>query len=266
MRRIFVATAFVLSLASLTLFISCKKEDTGDGNARLQVYLTDAPGDYEAVYIDVKDVNINITTNKDDGWKSLQRVNAGVYDLLRLVNDKDTILADTEIPAGKLHEIRLVLGTENYVKIKGKAELIKLETTGVDQSGLNLNVQEYVTENRNYKIILDFDVARSIIQTGINKYSLKPTIRPILNAVGGTIKGVVMPKNFRTVVYAIQGTDTIASTFTGNTGGYLFKGLPAGNYSLNYLPSDNAYQASSRTGISVMFNTTIKIDTTYLHQ
>jgi len=262
----FVVSAFILSLASLSFFISCKKNGTGDGNARLQVYLTDDPGDYEAVYIDIKDVQINITTNDDDGWQSLQNVNASVYDLLRLVNDKDTILADTEIPAGRLHQIRLVLGTENYVKIKGKDELIKLETNSADQSGLNLNVQEYVTENRLYKIILDFEVARSIVQTGNNKYSLKPTIRPILNAVGGTIKGVVMPKGFQTVVYAIQGVDTIASTFTDITGGYLIKGLPAGNYSVYYLPSNKTYLASLRTGISVMFNTTSKIDTTYLRQ
>jgi len=262
----FVVSAFILSLASLSFFISCKKNGTGDGNARLQVYLTDDPGDYEAVYIDIKDVQINITTNDDDGWQSLQSVNASVYDLLRLVNDKDTILADAEIPAGRLHQIRLVLGTENYVKIKGKDELIKLETNSADQSGLNLNVQEYVTENRLYKIILDFEVARSIVQTGNNKYSLKPTIRPILNAVGGTIKGVVMPKGFQTVVYAIQGVDTIASTFTDITGGYLIKGLPAGNYSVYYLPSNKTYLASLRTGISIMFNTTSKIDTTYLRQ
>jgi Domain of unknown function (DUF4382) len=267
MRRIFVVTAFVLSLASLTLFISCKKNDTGDGNARLQVYLTDAPGDYEAVYIDIKDVQINITTNDDDdGWQSLQSVNARVYDLLRLVNDKDTILADTEIRAGSLHEIRLVLGTENYVKIRGKTELIKLETSSAEQSGLTLNVQEDVTESRQYKIILDFDVARSVVQTGNNQYSLKPTIRPILNAMGGTIKGVVMPGSFRTVVYAIQGVDTLASTFTGTTGGYVFKGMPAGSYSFYYLPSNNAYQPLLKTGISVMFNTTTKIDTCYLHQ
>src|SRR5687768_13663182 len=99
MRRIFAVTAFVLFSAPLSLFISCKKNGTGDGNARLQVYLTDDPGDYEAVYIDVKDIQINVTTNDDDGWQSLQSVNARVYDLLRLVNDKDTILADTEIPA-----------------------------------------------------------------------------------------------------------------------------------------------------------------------
>ena len=267
MRRIFVASAFVLSLVSLFVFISCKKNGNGDGTARLQVYLTDDPGDYEAVYIDVKDVQINVTGDTDNGWQSLQGVNAGVYDLLRLVNDEDTILADAEIPSGRLHQIRLVLGTENYVKIEGTTDLIKLETPSAQQSGLKLNVQYDVTDERLYTILLDFDVSKSIVKTGNSKYILKPTIRAILNAVGGTVKGVVIPKDFQTAIYAVQGVDTVATTFTGINGGYLIKGLPAGNYDVFYRPSDINYRDSLRTGISVMFNTTTRIDTTFLrHQ
>jgi len=266
MRRSLVTSAFILTLVSLLVFISCKKNGTGDGTARLQVFLTDDPGNYQAVYIDVKDVQINVTGDTDDGWQSLQGVNAGVYDLLRLVNDEDTILADAQIPSGKLHQIRLVLGSENYVKLQGTTELIKLETPSAQQSGLKLNVQYDVTDERLYTILLDFDVAKSIVKTGNGKYMLKPTIRAILNAVGGTIKGVVMPKDFQTAVYAVQGVDTIATTFTGSTGGYIIKGLPAGSYDVFYRPSSNTYKDSLRTGISVMFNTTTKIDTTFLRQ
>jgi len=266
MRRSLVTSAFILTLVSLLVFISCKKNGTGDGTARLQVFLTDDPGNYQAVYIDVKDVQINVTGDTDNGWQSLQGVNAGVYDLLRLVNDEDTILADAQIPSGKLHQIRLVLGSENYVKLQGTTELIKLETPSAQQSGLKLNVQYDVTDERLYTILLDFDVAKSIVKTGNGKYMLKPTIRAILNAVGGTIKGVVMPKDFQTAVYAVQGVDTIATTFTGSTGGYIIKGLPAGSYDVFYRPSSNTYKDSLRTGISVMFNTTTKIDTTFLRQ
>lgn len=267
MRRIFVVSAFILSIVSLTILISCKKNATGNGTARLQVYLTDDPGDYQAVYIDVKDVQVNVTGDTANGWQSMLGVNAGVYDLLKLVNDDDTILADAQIPSGRLHQIRLVLGTENYVKIEGTSQLIKLETPSAQQSGLKLNVQYDVTDDRLYTILLDFDVARSIVKTGNNKYILKPTIRAILNAVGGTIKGVVMPKDFQTAIYAVQGVDTVATTFTGINGGYIIKGLPAGNYNVFYRPSDINFRDSLRTGISVQFNTTTKIDTTFLrHQ
>jgi hypothetical protein len=267
MRTRLLISVLIVFITAVSIFISCKKDNTTDGTARLQVFLTDDPGDYEAVYIDVKDVQVNVTGDTVNGWRSMQGVNAGVYDLLRLVNDDDTILADAEIPSGRLHQIRLVLGSENYVKIEGTSQLIKLETPSAEQSGLKLNIQYDVTDERLYTIVLDFDVAKSIVKTGNSKYILKPTIRAILNAVGGSIKGVVMPKDFQTAVYAVRGVDTIATTFTGSNGGYIIKGLPAGSYDVFYHPSGIDYRDSLRTGISVMFNTTTKIDTTFLrHQ
>ena len=266
MRRILVASAFVLSLVPLSVFISCKKNGTGDGNARLQVYLTDDPGDYEAVYIDVKDVQINVTGNGDEGWQSLAGVKAASYDLLKLVNDDDTLLADGAIPSGRLHQLRLILGTENYVKIQGTTELIKLETPSAQQSGLKLNIQQDVQDGILYTITLDFDVSKSIVKTGSNKYMLKPTIRTILNAVGGSLKGIVMPKTFQSAVYAVQGVDTVASTYTDTDGGYLIRGLQAGTYDVFYKPSDVLYKDSLRKNISVQFNTVTRIDTTFLRQ
>lgn len=266
MRRILVASAFILSIASLPVLISCKKNGTGDGNARLKVYLTDDPGDYEAVYIDVKDVQINVTGDGDEGWQSLQGVKAAAYDLLKLVNDDDTLLTDSNIPTGRIHQLRLVLGTENYVKIQGTSQLIKLETPSAQQSGLKLNIQQDVQDGILYVITLDFDVSKSIVKTGSNKYMLKPTIRTVLNAVGGTIRGVVMPKDFQSAVYAVQGVDTIASTFSDTEGGYMLRGLEAGSYDVFYKPTNILYKDSLRQGISVQFNTVTKIDTTFLHQ
>jgi len=266
MRTRLIISALILTLVSLTVLNSCQKNGTNNGNARLQVFLTDAPGDYEAVYIDVKDVQINVTGDSTNGWQSLQNVHAAAYDLLKLVNDDDTLLADANIPSGKLHQMRLVLGTENYVKIEGTSQLIKLETPSAQQSGLKLNIQQDVQDGILYTITLDFDVAKSIVKTGNNKYILKPTIRTILNAAGGSIKGVVMPKTFQSAVYAVQGVDTVASTFTDSDGGYLLRGLAAGTYGVFYKPSDITYKDSLRTNINVLLNTITKIDTTFLHQ
>ena len=266
MRTTLVISALILTLVSLTVLNSCQKNGANNGNARLQVFLTDDPGDYEAVYIDVKDVQINVTGDTTNGWQSLQNVNAAAYDLLKLVNDDDTLLADANIPSGKLHQMRLVLGTENYVKIEGTSQLIKLETPSAQQSGLKLNIQQDVQDGILYTITLDFDVAKSIVKTGNNKYILKPTIRTILNAAGGSIKGVVMPKTFQSAVYAVQGVDTVASTFTDSDGGYLLRGLAAGTYGVFYKPSDITYKDSLRTNINVLLNTITKIDTTFLHQ
>jgi hypothetical protein len=262
------------SLALVTIFsfviISCQKNSsdnsTTNNKAKLQIYLTDAPGDFEAVYIDVKDVRINFTADSVNGWQSLSGVHAGVYDLLKLVNDDDTLLADADIPSGRIHQLRLILGTENYVKIEGTAQQIKLETPSAQQSGLKLNIQQDVVGGVLYKLLLDFDVAKSIHKTGNNKYMLKPVIRTVLQAIGGSIKGVVMPKSFQSAIYAVQGPDTIASTFTGSNGGYFFKGLAAGTYALHYHPSDITYKDSIRNNISVSANMVTVVDTTLLHQ
>jgi hypothetical protein len=266
MKKILLYSAALLTIASIS-FISCKKSGA-DRSSRLQIYLTDAPGDFEAVNIDVKDIMINVTGDTVNGWQSLSGVNSGVYDLLKLRNDDDTLLADAEIPSGRIHQLRLVLGTGNTVKVEGVSEFISLETPSAQQSGLKLNIQQDVTGGVLYKIILDFDAARSIVKTGNNRYMLKPVIRTVLSAIGGSIKGIVMPKTFQSKVYAVQGIDTITSTFTGTDGGYLLKGLAAGNYDVFYKSGDIVnYRDSLRTNISVTTNMITQIDTTFLrHQ
>ena len=192
-----MACLAVLSLAS------CTKNGAGhESKARMQVYLTDAPGDYEAVYIDVQDVKVNATTDTASGWVSLGHIQPGTYDLLTLVNDRDTLLADADIPTGRIEQIRLVLGPENYVKVDG--HMIKLDAPSAQQSGLKLNIHQSVNEGILYKLVLDFDVAKSIHKTGSSKYMLKPTIRTVLQAVGGSIKGYIAPADIPTAVLAIQ--------------------------------------------------------------
>jgi len=259
--RIYFLLASLVCISAI--FFACTKNNN-HGDAHLQVYLTDDPGDYEAVYIDVKDVQINVTGDGDDGWQSLAGIKPGSYNLLDLVNDKDTLLADALIPSGKLHQIRLILGTENYVKIDG--EMIKLETPSAQQSGLKLNIQQDVTGDVLYTLLLDFDVARSIVNTGNDKYNLKPVIRTVLQAAGGSIKGFVLPDTVSTAIIALQGTDTIASTYTSADGGYLIKGLSAGTYSLHFLPSNPSFQDNQKDGVNVVTGNVTLVDTVYLNQ
>ena len=264
MKRLFIPLCLLLAFASLVLLSCSKSGQATTGKARFQVYLTDDPGDYEEVLIDVQDIQINVTGTDDAGWQSLAGVNSGTYDLLKLVNDEDTLLADAEIPSGRLHQMRLILGTENYIKINGS--LIKLNTPSAQQSGLKLNVQQVVTNGILYKIILDFDVAKSIVSTGGGSYNLKPVIRTVFESVGGSIRGWVDPGNLKTAISAIQGVDTIAGTFTGNDGGYIIKGLAQGSYSLYFNPSFTTYQDSLIPGINVVNQQVTVVDTMFLQQ
>jgi hypothetical protein len=249
------ATLFSLTLCAV---VSCTKNEKG--TARMQVSLTDAPGDYEAVYIDVQDVKINNTTDTSSGWSSLENVRRGTYNLLDLVNGKDTLLSDATIAAGRVEQIRLILGTENYVQVNGKME--KLLTPSAQQSGLKLNIHQQVSEGATYQLLLDFDVAKSIHESGNGKYILKPTIRAVLQATTG-ITGYVAPDSVQTAVLAIQGVDTVASTYTSN-GNYNIKGLAAGQYDLHFLPGNAAFATQIKNSVTVTSGNVSRVDTIYL--
>lgn len=249
----------LLATVLLYTLYSCQKNESSNGKARLQVSLTDDPGEYEAVFIDIRDVRINHSSDTASGWISLPNVKRGTYNLLDLVNDKDTLLADAEINPGTIQQLRLVLGPENYVRTQGRT--IRLETPSAQQSGLKLNIHQDVAQGILYQVLLDFDVARSIVRTGNGKYMLKPTIRTILKAAGGSIKGYVTPADFQTAVLAIQGADTVASTYTN--GGFLLRGLPSGTYQLSFLPADTSYKTQTRSAV-VSTNQLTLIDTVRL--
>ena len=253
----------MLTISSF-IFYACSKDNSASADkAKLQVYLTDDPGNYDEVIIDVQDIKINYSTDSADGWQSLSNVRVGSYDILKLVDGNDTLLGDAELDAGKIEQIRLILGPNNYVKIDGQT--IPLQTPSAQQSGLKLNIHQDVNAGVTYKLLLDFDAARSIVQTGNGKYILKPVIRTSLQAVGGSVRGYVLPDSLRTAVFALQGTDTVAGTYTSG-GSYMLKGLDAGTYTLAFSPSDSTYKSQTKTGVVVTNNTVTTVDTVRLVQ
>ena len=262
MRRT-LSSLLILGLSTFAFYACSKEGSSSSDKAKMQVYLTDDPGDYDAVYIDVQDVKINYSSDTANGWVSLNNVSRGSYNLLELINDKDTLLADAEINTGKIEQMRLVLGPNNYVEIDGQRH--KLETPSAQQSGLKLNIHQDVVEGILYKMLLDFDVARSVHQTGNGKYMLKPVIRTTLVAQGGSLKGFVKPSDITTTVFAIRGTnDTVTSTLT-QSGSYVIKGLEAGTYKLGFLPSDTpTHKIANLSGIVVNTGAVTTVDTLQL--
>lgn len=261
MKRTTLSLLF-LSLVSI-FFVACTRtENSNTGNkARLQVYLTDDPGDFDAVFIDVQDIKVNYSSDTSNGWISMTNVNRGSYDLLRLVNDKDTILGQADLNPGRIQQIRLVLGNNNYVIVDSVR--YNLTTPSAQQSGLKLNINQEVTAGVMYKLLMDFDAGRSVVKTGNGKYILKPVIRTTLQAVGGSARGFVLPDSVRTSVYAITGTDTVAGTSTMN-GAWSIRGLSAGTYTFAFVPSDTTFPKQNKTGIVISTGAVTTVDTVRL--
>jgi hypothetical protein len=235
---------------------SCSSNDNTP--ATLQVKLTDAPGDFDEVNIDIEDVQVNSDATSNSGWKSLN-VKKGVYNLLKLTNGIDTLLGGIQLPAGKVSQIRLVLGNDNKIKVSGVE--YPLNTPRAQQSGLKILVNTDLKAGITYQILLDFDVARSIVTTGSGIFNLKPVIRSVVEAENGAIKGLINPVESTPAVYALIGADTIATTFADTVSGkFLLKGVPAGTYTVSFQPK-TGYLTSSKSNVSVTLGSVTDLGT-----
>lgn len=233
----------LLCALALTLSIyACKKND-GAGTTRVTVKMTDAPGAFDAVILNIKSVVV-IT---DKGETTLN-VGGGPINILRFRMGKDTILADQDIPSGKIHQIRLVLHeTGNRLVINGVSQ--DLTTPSGQTSGVKLNVQDVLTPGVAYTLRLDFDAAKSVVLTGNGKYILKPVIRTYAEAASGALTGMVSPTASSAKVYAITGVDTVGA-IADATGKFYFSGLAAGTYNVNFVPV-SPYLSKTVTGVVV---------------
>ena len=122
----------------LIVFASCKNNNTNQ--TQLNVKLTDAIGDYEAIVLNIKEINV-ITS----GGTSTLAVGDQEFDVLKFRNGRDTLIASETIPSGRLQEVRLVLeNTGNYLIKDGVR--YDLTTPSGQSSGVKLKVQEELVD------------------------------------------------------------------------------------------------------------------------
>lgn len=234
-KRIFLMAAMVFT--GLTALTSCSDNDDNEagenGQAKMTVKLVDAPGDYDAVNVDVQGVVIKYA---NDAEVTLN-VTGQVYDLLELTGGTQAQLAlDDEIPAGTITQIRLILGDNNTIVVDGETH--DLDTPSAQQSGLKINLNETLQAGIEYEYIVDFDVEHSIVEQGNGGFTLTPVLRASAAAETGIIEGTVFPIIVPTMVTATNGNVEV-STYTNIDGSYALYGLPEGTYTLTFTPAIN---------------------------
>ncbi len=255
------STNFLLPALGLCILINaCQKDQsTSSEMTPLSVRMTDAPGNFEEVNVDIKEVQVN---SHKSGWITLT-TKAGIYNLLTLANGLDTLLGSAVVPSGKIEEIRLILGTNNTVKVNGV--VYPLATPSAQQSGLKIKIDdEDLAGSAGHIILFDFDAGKSIHLTGNGTYMLKPVLRHIhKNQIVTGIKGSVIPPQSHPNILAILGSDTI-STYTNNDGDFFIKGLVAGSYTLVLLPN-GLYKDTTFKNVIVTTGSVTKMGSITLH-
>ena len=207
---------------------SCKKEEV-KSSYPYQIKMTDGPGPYNAVYVDIRGVEIN----GNDGSAVFLNVNTGIYNLLDFSNGVDTLIASGSLEVATVEQIRLILGPNNSVVVNGIS--YPLSTPSAEQSGLKLQVHQTLQEGVLYTVLLDFDANKSIVTEGNGSYKLKPVIRTIETALSGAIKGKISP--IGTLAFVTATSNLSYTSYVNADGDFTLAGLPQGTYSLTITPA-----------------------------
>ncbi len=252
-------SAFIMLALSLS---SCSNDD-GDSNGQAQVgfYLTDAPAirNYSAVHIDVKSISYS---TDGSSWVSLP-IAEKIVEITQFNNGRDSLLSNVFLDAGvKVTQIRLVLGENNTVTLSD-GTVKSLTVPSGYTSGLKLNVQSVANLTSGYKVLIDFDAARSIVEKGNGTYSLKPVIRSYIEANTSYIDGYLSPVNEPMRVFTITADgDTISTVSdTLNYNYFRLSGLFSGTYPVKVENLTTGNIVTIDNGVDVIGGTDIHLST-----
>lgn len=168
MKKVLYSFAF-LGLFISVLFMACNKENE---STRVKIRLTDNPYNAEEVNVDIREVRVKFRDD-ENSWLTLD-TEQGVYNLLGLQNGLDTLLAEGDLPTNQVKEIRFVLGDDNSIMIDGN--VYPMTVPSGSESGLKLKVNKTLSGTVD-SILVDFDAALSVHQTGTGDYHLKPVLK-----------------------------------------------------------------------------------------
>jgi hypothetical protein len=235
----FCCRTYLLFMFMAVLILSaCKKE----GNAVLNVYLTDAPVlGLDALYLDLQAIEVNGSAkDTEKGWKALTMNNRGAFNLLSYVNGKDTLLASGTFSPGKLSQIRLIPGPDN--RVVEQAKNYTLSVTSIMANGIRLAMPLELESDMVYDVWVDVDVSRSLVRKPNNQFNLEPVARIFTNTGTGAVSGTINPSSTSIYIQMAAGTDTLG-TIPNENGDFLIRGISPGNWTLTVLgpqPADKS--------------------------
>jgi hypothetical protein len=144
-----------------------------EGNLRL--FLTDAPADYEAVWVTTSRVEVSTAAADGSGeatWATLSD-QPQTDDLLALRDDVTSILGDAELAPGTYQQLRMIVDSASVV---ADGEERPLTIPSGAQTGVKINLDLTIEPDTVYALVLDFDAAESIHETGQGELIMRPTI------------------------------------------------------------------------------------------
>jgi hypothetical protein len=275
----------VLAIAVVSVVVACTKSETSQqnvppaGKQAVSLYLTDDPGFFDHVYVDIKSVQVLVDTCAKDSssngwawgnrdscrtWEDLQ-IRAGVYDILSFRNGLDTLFAQGNVSVGKIRAIKISLGTQNSLVKDSVTYPLNLPADLNSTIVLSLRGDEWdVFASGRCRLWLDFDIGRSIVRVWNGTFYLRPIFHWFIVKTTGGVQGKVLPRDAYPVISVYSGADTSYALPTGS-GQFAVRGLASGTYSV-YINASNGYKDTTITNVTVEAGKQTQLGNITLHK
>jgi hypothetical protein len=274
-------TVKILSLSAIAflftiIFYSCSKDNSMGssvpaGQQDVSLYLTDAPGFFDKVLIDIQSVQVLVDTcSAREGrfhdtcnvWEPLN-ITPGIYDLLTLRNGSDTLLAGATIPAGNISFIKIQLGPIDSLVKDSVTYPLHLRDSSVILVDIHRNRWDEFRPGR-FRLWLDFDVSRSVVNVRDNEFFLDPFVRVFTVSTTGSVSGDIVPRDAFPVISVYNSSDT-SYALPDRDGEFKVRGLAPGTYNV-FINASNGYADTTITGVNVTANENASIGNIKLHK
>ncbi len=243
-------------------FLPIQEDELGIEKGTLKIYLTDAPGDYREVNINISRIEGHIAGDGEEGedkgsWEVLKEWSGGLeVDLIKL-EDVSILLASLELEPNKYTQLRIFLNGDASLVLEGEegpdgpTVTVPLEIPSSVNTGIKLNRPFEIIAGMITKLTIDFDAEKSVVKTGNGKYKMKPVISlssetysigEVPGGVGSVSGSVSYYESANLALLGIGGANIeltggayifANTTTTSGEGEFSLINVPAGTYTLN---------------------------------
>lgn len=229
---------------AILLLPSCVKDDAENGgfdnppaSHALRVKMTDGPGNFKAVNMEITKVEAFIEDPEEgqDRWLTLNATSRSV-NIIELNNGKEMILAEDNAPEkGRYSKLRITFGAQNQLQLAGGSanDWLNIGFSSESAHEVVIDIEdEQVDGSSNHDILLDFNVALSVHQNGTT-YWIDPVITEIEDEMTGA-RGRIDGSIYASVLFESQSESqgAVYHTYTSPEGDFLVRGMLDGTYDL----------------------------------
>lgn len=290
----------ITALVAVTLLGACKKDNSAstgplpDNKQKVSLYLSDDPGYFDKVLLDIRSVEVLVDTcgnTDDESWQDKDRcwwdedhdhdrnsgkdtcqlwdslsIKPGVYDLLTLRNGADTLLAGGIVNKGTMERIRITIGDQNSLVKDGVTYPVK-SIAGQSKIIVRVRHNEWdALSADDLQLWLDFDVQRSIIRTWNGQFILKPYINVFTILKMGSISGTVTPWDAYPVISIYNSANDTMYALPWRNGDFKVRGLKVGDDWNVFVNASNGYKDTTLTGVKVERGKDTRVGNIKLHK